>query len=70
MSIGPNLHWIKFKKVRIKFQFIVLFIISLLISFILSKSFGSKNLINSILIFASFYLFFVTISDFFCERFF
>jgi cytochrome c-type biogenesis protein CcmF len=70
MSIGPNLHWIKFKKVRIKFQFIVLFIISLLISFILSKSFGSKNLINSILIFASFYLFFVTISDFFVKDFF
>ena len=70
MSIGPNLHWIKFKVIKIKFQLIILFIISLLISFIILKSIGSKNLLNSLLIAASFYLFFTTIKDFFSNNFF
>ena len=70
MSIGPNLHWIKFKVVKFKFQFFILFLISLLISFLILKNIGSKNLVNTLLISASFYLFFVTIKDFFAKDFF
>ena len=70
MSIGPNFHWSKFKVVKIKLQFILLFIISLLISFFILKSIGSKNLMNSLLITASFYLFLVTIKDFFTKNYF
>jgi len=65
MSIGPNLHWVKFKAIKIKIEFFILFIISLLISFLILKSVGSKNLVNSLLISASFYLFFITVKDFF-----
>ena len=67
MSIGPNLHWVKFKAIKIKIEFFILFIISLLISFLILKSGGSKNLVNSLLISASFYLFFITIKDFFAK---
>ena len=70
MSIGPNLHWFKFKKVKINSQFIILFVISLLISFLVLKSIGSKSLMNSLLVLASFYLFFITIRDFFKKNFF
>ena len=38
MSIGPNLHWVKFKAIKIKLEFFILFIISLLISFLILKS--------------------------------
>ena len=44
--------------------------ISLLISFLILKNIGSKNLVNTLLISASFYLFFVTIKDFFAKDFF
>ena len=67
MSIGPKLHWVKFKAVKIKLEFFILFIISLLISFLILKSVGTKNLLYSLLISASFYLFFITIKDFFLK---
>ena len=68
MSIGPNLHWVKSKAIKIKLQLIILFIISLLISFLILKSVGSKNLVNTLLISASFYLFIITIKDFFVKK--
>ena len=68
MSIGPNLHWVKSKAIKIKLQLILLFIISLLISFLILKSVGSKNLVNTLLISASFYLFIITIKDFFVKK--
>jgi len=70
MSIGPNLHWVKFKALKIKLEFFILFIISILISFLILKSAGSKNLVNSLLISTSFYLLFITIKDFFAKDFF
>ncbi len=69
MSIGPNLHWVKFQEMKIKLQFIILFIVSLLISFLILKSVGSKNLLNTLLFSSSFYLFFITIKDFFTKDF-
>jgi cytochrome c-type biogenesis protein CcmF len=68
MSIGPNLHWVKSKTIKIKLQLIILFIISLLISFLILKSIGSKNLVSILLIAASFYLFIITIRDFFVKK--
>ena len=69
MSVGPNLHWVKFKAVKIKLQFIILFLVSLLISFLISKSFGNKDLIIFFLVSSSAYLFFITIKDFFTKDF-
>ena len=62
------MHWVKSKKIKIKLQLIILFIISLLISFLILKSVGSKNLASTLLIFASFYLFIITIKDFFVKK--
>ena len=43
MSIGPNLDWIKSKTRKIKFELILLFIISILISFFILKNLGSSK---------------------------
>jgi len=69
MSIGPNLNWIKSKIKKIKIQIVLSFAISLLISFVILNQIGFVGLINSILILATFYLFFITIKDFFLKKF-
>ena len=69
MSIGPNLNWIRLTFKRIKVSFIFLFLVSITISYFILNSFGSKNLINTVLISSSFYLFFITIKDFFTKGF-
>ncbi len=68
MSIGPNLSWIKsdFKIIRIKTIF--LFIISLLISSFILRKTGLVSLINTVLISVAFYLFFITVKDFFVKK--
>ena len=48
---------------------IIIFIISLLITFFILNSFGKTNLINTVLIFAAFYLFFITLKDLFIKKF-
>ena len=68
MSLGPNLKWIKETNIKNKFQLIVFFFISLIISFVIYKKIGKTNLVNTILIAASFYLFIVTIKDFFSKE--
>jgi cytochrome c-type biogenesis protein CcmF len=69
MSIGPNLNWIKSEIKKIKIQIVLSFVISLLISFVILNQIGFVGLINSILILATFYLFFITIKDFFLKKF-
>jgi cytochrome c-type biogenesis protein CcmF len=69
MSIGPNLDWIKSKNLKIKYQLVLLFIISILISFLILKNKGLTSLNNTVLITAAFYLFSTTLKDFFSERF-
>ena len=69
MSIGPNLDWIKSKNLKIKYQLVLLFIISVLISFFILKNKGLTSLNNTVLITAAFYLFSTTLKDFFSERF-
>jgi len=69
MSIGPNLNWIKSEVKKIKIQIVLSFIISLLISFLILRKIGFVGLINTILILAAFYLFFITVKDFFIKKF-
>tara|TARA_Y100000588_G_scaffold353225_1_gene406511 strand:- start:239 stop:1045 length:807 start_codon:yes stop_codon:yes gene_type:complete len=68
MSIGPNLNWIKSEFKKIKIQIVLSFTVSLLISFIILNQIGFVGLINSILILVTFYLFFITIKDFFLKK--
>ncbi len=67
MAIGPQLKWIK-SGIEGKLYLILLFVISVLISFLILKSLSIDLLINTILIGSAFYLFFVTIRDFFLKK--
>ena len=69
MSIGPNLNWIKSEVKKINIQIFLSFTISLLISFLILRKIGYVGLINTILILTAFYLFFITIKDFFLKKF-
>jgi len=69
MSIGPNLSWIKTSLKKINISLIFFFIISLVISFVILKKNNQSTLINTVLLFASLYLFFVTVRDFFNKNF-
>ena len=68
MAIGPQLKWIK-SGLEEKLHLVSLFIISLLISFFIVKNLNVNFLINTILIGSAFYLFFITIRDFFLKGF-
>ena len=67
MSIGPKLKWIKSNLDQKIFLFLLL-LVSLLLSFFIVKNLNIKFLINTILIGSAFYLFFVTLRDFFIMR--
>jgi len=67
MAIGPQLKWIK-SELESKFHLIALFVISLLISFFILKSLELNFLVNTVLIGSAFYLFFITIKDFFSKK--
>ncbi len=68
MAIGPKLKWIKsdFSK---KLSLILLFVISVLLSIFIIKTLKVQFLINSILLTFIFYLFFITVRDFFIQKF-
>ena len=63
MSIGPNLNWIKNKIFGNKIQLLIFFILNLTLSFFIIKIFGRTTLTFTILLAASFYLFFITFKD-------
>ena len=67
MSIGPKLKWIKSNLDQKIFLFLLL-LVSLLLSLFIVKNLNIKFLINTILIGSAFYLFFVTLRDFFIMR--
>ena len=67
MAIGSQLKWIK-SGLEEKLYLVIFFIISLLISFFIAKNLDSNFLVNTILIGSAFYLFFITIRDFFIKR--
>ena len=68
MAIGPQLKWIK-SGLEKKLHLVVLFIISLFISFFIVKNLKINFLVNTVLIGSAFYLFFITIRDFFIKKF-
>jgi cytochrome c-type biogenesis protein CcmF len=68
MAIGPQLKWIK-SELDEKLYLVIFFIISLLISFFIVKNLDNNFLINTILIGSAFYLFLITIRDFFLKKF-
>ena len=67
MSIGPKLKWIK-SNLEDKIHLITLFGISVLLSLIILKNFDANFLINTILISSAFYLFLITLRDFFIKK--
>jgi len=68
MAIGPQLKWIK-AGLNNKSHLLILFVISLLISFLIVDSLKINFLVNTLLIGSAFYLFFITIRDFFFKKF-
>ncbi len=67
MSVGPSLKWIRDNFKLINKQFIVLFILSILIALLILMKTKLNILFLSILISASIYLVLVTIKDFFIK---
>ncbi|WP_435148791.1 heme lyase CcmF/NrfE family subunit [Candidatus Pelagibacter bacterium nBUS_32] len=66
MAIGPKLKWIK-SNLENKLYLIILLVVSIIFSFLIVKNFETKFLINTILIASAFYLFFLTLRDFFIK---
>ena len=67
MAVGPKLKWIK-SNIEDKVYLILLFVISIVLSFLIVKKFNSNLLINTILISSALYLFFITLRDFFIKK--
>ena len=63
MALGPKLDWIKSKKFQVKFTKIILFIISILISYLIVRNFNTQVLYSTLLISSALYLFIVSIID-------
>ncbi len=68
MAIGPKLRWIK-SNLQNKLYLILYLIISFLLSALIIKSLGISFLLNTVLVSSAFYLFLITIRDFFTKKF-
>tara|TARA_B100001063_G_scaffold241392_1_gene268195 strand:+ start:73 stop:1950 length:1878 start_codon:yes stop_codon:yes gene_type:complete len=68
MTIGPKLKWIK-SELQEKFNLFIILLISFLLSAFIVKNLNINFLINTILITSAFYLFFVTLREFFTNKF-
>jgi cytochrome c-type biogenesis protein CcmF len=67
MAIGPKLKWIK-SSIKNKKNLVMLFAISITLSFLIVRNFSSSFLVNTILISSALYLFFITVRDFFIKK--
>ena len=67
MAIGPKLKWIK-SNLEEKVNLFVFLIISLLLSVFIINKFNINYLMNTVLITSAFYLFFITLRDFFSKK--
>ena len=67
MAIGPRLKWIK-SDFQDKFKMLILLIISFVISALIIKEFDISFLINTILVSSAFFLFFITLREFFIKK--
>ena len=68
MVIGPKLKWIK-SELENKLNLILFLIISLLLSTFIIRNLDINFLINTILVTSAFYLFLITLKDFFSKKF-
>ena len=68
MAIGPKLNWIK-SGVKNKTQLFLFFLISLLLSVFIIRKLEINFLLNTILVTSAFYLFFISLRDFFITKF-
>ena len=67
MSIGPKLKWIK-SNLEKKVNLIIFFFISVILSSLIISISNEKFLINTLLISGAFFLFFITLKDFFINE--
>ena len=67
MAIGPKLKWIK-SELENKLNLILFLIISLLLSTFIIRNLDINFLINTILVTSAFYLFLITLKDFFSKK--
>jgi len=65
MTIGPSTKWIKDNFKLINLRLILLFIISIFLSYLILSKTGSRGLFTTVLIGSSLYLLFITVKDFF-----
>ena len=63
MSFGPKLKWIKDRFKKLELDKIFFFVISIIISVLIYEKLGQKNLLITILIFASIYLFLISLIE-------
>ena len=68
MAIGPKLKWIK-SELENKLNLILFLIISLLLSTFIIRNLDINFLINTVLVTSAFYLFLITLKDFFSKKF-
>ena len=67
MAIGPKLKWIK-SELQNKISLLLFLIISFLLSIFIIRNFNIGFLINTILVASAFFLFFITLRDFFVRN--
>jgi len=67
MSVGPNLKWIKYNYKLVNIKLIILFLISIFLSYLILNKTGLRNLFSTILVGSTLYLLFITIKDFFTK---
>ena len=68
MSVGPNLKWIKDKTNKINFSQFIILVLSILIAYFIIKVSNVKYLFSTLLVTASFFLFFNSLKDTFKEN--
>ncbi len=68
MAVGPKLNWLKSDLPNKKYLILFL-VVSFSLSIFILKKLNISFLINSILLTAAFYLFFITVKDFFSKKF-
>ena len=67
MAVGPKLKWIKDNLSKINLNLLILFILSIIISYLLVKLYGVSYLFIVPLFGLGFFLFFLTVRDFFSK---
>ena len=67
MAIGPKLKW-TISKLQDKKYLISLLVISIILAYLILKNFNQSILINTVLVSSAFYLFFISLRDFFVKN--